>query len=74
MNLEAAPVSGMPDIAAMLVIMHRHGARACEYTRMLASALSDSGRGDEAEAMRLMTATIIRCQDEIALRRQGPQG
>lgn len=74
MDHEAAPVSGLPDIATMLVIMHRHGARACKYTRMLASALSDSGRSDEAEAMRLMTATIIRCQDEIALRKREPRG
>lgn len=73
MNPKAAPVSGLPDIAAMLVIMHRHGARACEYTRILAEALSDSGRGDEAEAIRLMTATITRCQDEIALRRGEPE-
>ncbi len=69
MNPEAAPVSGLPDVAAMLVIMHRHGAHAGDYTRILADALREIGHADEADAIRSMTRTIARCEHAIAAQR-----
>ncbi len=54
MNLATVFNRSSPNVAAMLVIMHRHGAQACEYTRILADALCKAGQSKEAAIARTM--------------------
>lgn len=72
MNLATVFNRSSPNVAAMLVIMHRHGAQTCEYTRILADALCKAGQSKEAAIARTMAVRIALCQEEIpAIRRRG---